>query len=323
MSTEIKHFTNSAEIQHFAVEKVSENDNVYGVTYGDVVRQYLLHEYSKGESQTEVMSFGKNYKILVRREVTAFYDAEGNTLFDVENARLEKEYGYLTAIPDEQTDEVEDEDPVSEIVSEEQENESEAPVAAPEDIEKEPEVKKESDKQTVIEKAKEKLERELKNAKDKSFAEPVINMLLERIKESASLATDICQDHKTWEKCSKYIYDSARKQAKGNYCAVRDDVVYEWAEDYYHKDDKAEEEKKAKEAAERKKSQEKKSTQGNGKDKKPNKSFEDTATKKAKAEAKAAKENIKDDTKTKEEPKQKKSSKDIEGQMDLFSLMGM
>ena len=32
-------------------------------------------------------------------------------------------------------------------------------------------------------------------------------------------------------------------------------MVYEWAEDYFHKDDKAEEDKKAKEAAERKKKQ--------------------------------------------------------------------
>ena len=49
-------------------------------------------------------------------------------------------------------------------------------------------------------------------------------------------------------KCYQYINEQARKQAKGNSCAVRDDVVYEWAEDYYHKDDKAEEEEKTKAA---------------------------------------------------------------------------
>ena len=32
-----------------------------------------------------------------------------------------------------------------------------------------------------------------------------------------------------------YGNEQARKQAKGGSCAVRDDVVYEWAEDYYHK----------------------------------------------------------------------------------------
>ncbi len=36
------------------------------------------------------------------------------------------------------------------------------------------------------------------------------------------------------------------KQRDGNCAAVRDDVVYEWAEDYFHLDDKAIEEKKKK-----------------------------------------------------------------------------
>ena len=103
-----------------------------------------------------------------------------------------------------------------------------------------------------------KLQEELKKAKDKSFADPIIKHLIERCRESESLASDVCQDHKTWEKCYKYIYEQARKQAKGSSCAVRDDVVYEWAEDYFHKDDKAEEDKKAKEAAERKKKQDEK-----------------------------------------------------------------
>lgn len=102
------------------------------------------------------------------------------------------------------------------------------------------------------------MQEELKKAKDKTFADPVIKHLIERCEESESLASDICQDHKTWEKCYKYIYEQARKQAKGSSCAVRDDVVYEWAEDYFHKDDKAEEDKKAKEAAERKKKQDEK-----------------------------------------------------------------
>ena len=30
MKTEVVHFTETPEIQHFAVEKVSRNDNVYG-----------------------------------------------------------------------------------------------------------------------------------------------------------------------------------------------------------------------------------------------------------------------------------------------------
>ena len=103
------------------------------------------------------------------------------------------------------------------------------------------------------------------------------------------------QEHKTWKKCVDYIYEQARKQAVGNKAAVRDSEVYEWAEDYYHKDDKAEEEKKARETAERKKKQKERA-------------------KKAKAEPQKTES---------PKPKPKKNSKDMDGQLDMFSMMGM
>ena len=90
----------------------------------------------------------------------------------------------------------------------------------------------------------------MKNAKDKSFADPIIKYLMGRCEEDKGLSEDILQKHKTWEKCLSYVYSLARKQANGNCAAVRDEVVYEWAEDYYHKDDKAEEAEKAKKAEE-------------------------------------------------------------------------
>lgn len=343
MDKEIKHFTNSPEIQHFAVVKVSENDNVYGVTYGDIVRQYLLNEYSKCEKQTEVTSFGKTYKILARSEVTAFYDADGKSLFDVENTRLEKEYGYLTngeAVPigtasleDIVTGNVpaptEEEIAAAENEIKTDENVTKEVETVPEQVESVSETEQSvSEMSTEIEgageenaksfqiRAKEKLEAELAKAKDKAFADSVIEYLLKRCKEDIGLAEDVCQAHKTWDKCFDYIYEQARKSAKGNrQCAVRNDVVFEWAEDYYHKDDKAEEEKKAKEKAEAAKKKEEQKTKA--KAAKPNKSFEDSATKKAKA---AAKENA---VKTKPAEKAKKNSKDMEGQIDLFQLMEM
>lgn len=149
-----------------------------------------------------------------------------------------------------------------------------------------------------------KLQEELKKAKEKDFAKPVIEHLIERCKDSESLASDVCQDHKTWEKCFRYIYEQARKQIKGSGGAVLDDVVYEWAEDYYHKDDKAEEEKKAKEAAEKKKKQEEKKA------------------KEAEYKAKEPKPVVAKEKKE-ETPKPKKNSKDIDGQLDMFSLLGM
>ncbi len=96
------------------------------------------------------------------------------------------------------------------------------------------------DGRTVKYLAEEKLKKEMKAAKDKSFVEPIIGYLLERCREDEELAEDVVQEHKTWQKCFDYIYEQARKQMKGNCAAVRDNVVYEWAEDYYHKDDKVE-----------------------------------------------------------------------------------
>ena len=105
--------------------------------------------------------------------------------------------------------------------------------------------------------AQRKLEKELKSDKDKNFAEPVIGYLLGRCAEDDGLSQDVIQEHKTWKKCIDYIYEQARKQAVGNKAAIRDDVVCEWAEDYYHKDDKAEEAEKARKETERKEKQKK------------------------------------------------------------------
>ncbi|MDE6980699.1 MAG: PcfK-like family protein [Lachnospiraceae bacterium] len=272
LKTKIVHFTDAPEIQHFAMEKFDKNDNAYGVTWGNIVLEYLKTFYAKEEEQAEIVSFGVTYKVMKREKVTSFYDSDGNTLFDVENKRLEKEYGYV--MRENKTEEKS----VSDVPAN--------GIASP-------------DPASIKRMAKEKLEKELKKDKDKTFAEPVIGYLLKRCEDDFGLAQDVVQEHKTWKKCFDYIYSQARKQTEGNCAAVRDDVVYEWAEDYYHKDDKAEEEKKAKKAAERKKKQAERA--------KKEKSVP------AKAEA----------PKPKEEPKPKKNGKDMEGQMDMFSMMGM
>lgn len=152
---------------------------------------------------------------------------------------------------------------------------------------------------SVKQMAKEKLEKEMKADKDKTFAEPVIGYLLKRCEDDLGLAQDVVQEHKMWKKCFDYIYEQARKQAKGNRAAVRDDVVYEWAEDYYHNDDRAEKEKKAREDAERKKKQEER--------------------------AKRVKSGVNKALvpKPKEEPKTNNNSKAIDGQLDMFSIMGI
>lgn len=180
----------------------------------------------------------------------------------------------------------------------------------------------------VVARAKQKLEKELRDAKDKDFADPVIKHLLERIEESESLAADICQEHKTWNKCFDYIYGQAKKQAKNaRSTAVRDDVVYEWAEDYFRLDDKAEQEKKAKEAAERAKKHKENEKKQREEQKKRIERMKKREAAKAGNDAKDstpdAPQEKTETSKTKTEPKPKKNNKDMDGQMDLFSMMGL
>ena len=98
----------------------------------------------------------------------------------------------------------------------------------------------------VKQKAKEKLEAEKKKATQKNFAEPIIAYLLKRCEEDQGLAEDVMQEGKTWNKCFNYIVEQARKQSNGRSTAVEDQVVYEWAEDYYHKYEKPKPVKKEK-----------------------------------------------------------------------------
>ncbi|MCD7824573.1 MAG: PcfK-like family protein [Clostridiaceae bacterium] len=344
MKTEVQHFTYSPETQHFAVVKVSKNDNVYGIRWGNLVRKYLQTAYSGDNTQAEVISDGVTYKVLKREGVTSFYDENGNTLFDVENERLVKEYGYLMDDSNQdkvQTDELKEDtgnagsegstdlekektnSEVDEASEEEkQENTGEISGNAQDDVtmmktealeqedgeptKPETEVAEVENAKPAKQRAKEKLEKEMQDANDKTFAEPVITYLLKRCEEDEGIAQDVIQEHKTWAKCFDYIYAQAKKQSKGQCAAVRDDTVYEWAEDYYHRDDKAEEEKKAKAEAERKKKA--------------------AAAKKATPKAEKKAETSKPARAPKAEPKQekpKKNSKDMDGQMDIFSMMGM
>ena len=323
-----------------------------------IVREYLKNGYADGEKQHDISVSEITYKVLERGKVTTFYDKLGNTLFSVENEKLAAEYAEIAEADNVgSTNEIENDDGAPneedpDLVELEEESDSgeepakcitgksksgicgaaaycskglkccseccdpcnsrcgglDADEKLPTDGVQNGTEKAEED---FKEKACDKLREELKKADDKQFADPVIGYLLNRCGEDNGLAQDVMQEHKTWEKCLQYIFDQARKQAKGNHAAVRDDVVYEWAEDYYHKDDKAEEEKKAKQAAE--KAKRKKTTDKN----KPTKTAAKPSADKNKAKAPIKEE------KPKENPKPKKSGKDMEGQLDMFSMLGM
>ena len=264
-------------VKHFTLGPSDEN--TYGWPWNEVVKRYLESGYAGDQKEFQVEIRGKEYKILKRDAVTVFYDEAGNTLFDVTNDRLEKEYNSLTSAVEEEQESDGPESSVGKAIeaidrgtldaaaSEEDKNTEgddfvpmgKASLAdimtgnIPDPTPEEVETAKKANAGDIQAKAKQKLEDEVKEAKNKSFAEPIIEYLIERCKESESLANDICQDHKTLEKCYNYIVENAKKKLKGKSGPVRSDVVFEWAEDYFHKDDKAEEEKKDKAEKERKK----------------------------------------------------------------------
>lgn len=223
------------------------NNEPYGYPWDCVVAEYLRKGFKKDCGEYEFVVLDRDYKVLKREKTTVFYNTEETALFDVANERLEKEYKLI--MTDGMT--------AAEITE---------------------------DLVLAKKKAKEKLENELKADDDNTFAKPIIGYLLKRCEEDGGIAQDVMQEHKTWKKCFDYINENARKQAVGNRGVVHvpDETAYEWAEDYYHKDDKEEEEKKAKEAAERKAKQEKEEAERKAKKKK------EAAAKKAMEETKKA-----------------------------------
>lgn len=81
------------EALHFTADDKSI-DNAYGAMIAELVGNYLDNAYKSPDRECEASVFGQTYKVLKRPEVTVFYIEDGQTFFDVENARLEREYQW-------------------------------------------------------------------------------------------------------------------------------------------------------------------------------------------------------------------------------------
>ncbi len=206
-------------VKHFSLEE--KDDNTYGWPWNEVVKTFLQSHYNDEEKQCSIKIRDKEYKILKRESVTVFYDADGNTLFDVTNARLEKEYESGVSDAEEELENNVPVEPMGEIIEETEQEAFEAVTSEGEKNIKDEEfvpmgttsladiveglpaptdeaIKKaeEENAKPLKQRAKEKLEGELKNAKDKNFADPVITYLLKRCEEDDGLAEDVLQNHK-------------------------------------------------------------------------------------------------------------------------------
>jgi|GEM_PF-1354348 len=182
----------------------------------------------------------------------------------------------------------------------------------------------------VKQKAREKLEAEKKKATQKNFADPIITYLMKRCEEDQGLAEDVMQEGKTWNKCFSYIVEQARKQSNGRSTAVEDRVVYEWAEDYYHKYEKTETAKKekGKKPATTKKTEvptEKTTEKVNPSTEKSTEKRPENETKlqEPKGNTQVSEKPVKKDTASKQRKAEKSSTKSsgLSGQMSLFDLL--
>lgn len=169
----------------------------------------------------------------------------------------------------------------------------------------------------MLEKALEKLESQFKAEKDpvrKQFANPILEHLKKRCREDEGLCKDILQEHKTWSRCYSYITQTARKHINGNAGAVLDSTVYEWAEDYYRKDDKAEAEKEKKKA-------ERKSTAKKSQ-KQPAKADKTKAKSNTSEPKKADNSDSEGSQAAPGKAKQKSKKKETGGQLSIFDFLG-
>lgn len=185
------------------------------------------------------------------------------------------------------------------------------------------EAEKTENTKSIKQKAKEKLEAEkvLKTTKingcmvDESITSATIDYLMKRCEDDQGLAEDVIQDNKTWYKCLEYIIDQVKKKSGGASTAVKYCVVYELAEDYYHKEEKPEpvkKEKGKKSAIIKKAEAPTKKVAENKKDVQKTKSGSETSEKPAKKDA-ASKQQKTEKSSTK--------SSGLSGQMSLFDLL--
>lgn len=108
----------------------------------------------------------------------------------------------------------------------------------------------------------------------------------------------VIQGHKTWERCERFMQVKVNKMAVTGEVGIMvdDSVVYEWIDEYYRADDLTEI----------------KAAEKNWKKEKAEKAAEKKKTPTKAAPALEKKEN-----------KTKKNNGDIEGQLDMFSMMGI
>ncbi len=307
------------EVKHFTAENAAEN--AYGAIWNQVVEEYLRSGYNAVDNSLDIVVMGETYKTLRRPEVTAFYDAAGDTLFDVTNERLEKEYEQLmndSAKADAEISKLE------ESKTDVDEEEKESPSADKTESVKSygsGEEKLIAEEDEMIASIKPEFKNVMRAQMDLLFKE-----LISWTKQDPEFEKKVLLNHKSIKRCMKYCADKAmglrapsdQEKAAARYnnipivTPVRSDMLLEWIKEYYDKDDKAEAEKEKKadtacrKSADKKKPVEKKKA-----------ALKETAL--TRQEKKPAEK--KEGTKAAGSPK--KQDKFVDGQISMFDVLGV
>lgn len=300
-----------AEARHFT----EENRDSYGEPWAQAVKEYFRDGYKNGDNQCDVAVSGVIYQVLKREGVTAFYDADGNTLFDVENGRLEKEYEQLVnkgAMAD------------AGITDPEGSNKE---TAGTENAAKGAEFYNNGEEKLI---AEEKgmlasVKPEFKNAMQAQM-DLIFKELISWAKRDSEFEKKVLLSHKSMERCMKFCAgramglrepsDREKAAARNNNIPIMTPVgsgmLFGWIREYYDKDDKAEVEKEKKAATVQKKSADKKKAVGKKKAA-PKETVSNNQEKKPVEK--------KGDTKAAGSPK--KQDKFVNGQISMFDLLGV
>lgn len=111
------------------------------------------------------------------------------------------------------------------------------------------ETKEQAEVKVTLEQALEVYEKLLKNVKQEHkflFEERTDEYLRKRLEESEALRADLLQEGKDFNKCGEFVIEKAKKTAGGKSgCCIDNNTVWEWIEDYIHRDEaKAKKEEK-------------------------------------------------------------------------------
>lgn len=308
------------ETRHFTAEK-TDGDS-YGEPWAQAVKEYFRNGYKGEDKQCNVVVSGVAYQILKREGVTVFYDADGNTLFDVENERLEKEYEQMInsgAMADTEITNLECGN--KEAVTTENTDKKQDDVVKDVESYSSGEEKLIAEENEMLASVKPEFKNVMQAQMDLIFKE-----LISWSKQDSGFEKKVLLAHKSMERCMKFCADKAmglRKPSDQEKAAARNnnipimtpvgsDMLFEWIKEYYDKDDKAEVEKEKKAATAQKKSADKKKAVG----KKKAASKETVPRKQEKKPVEK-----KEDTKATGSPK--KQDKFVDGQISMFDLLGV